>query len=87
MIPNAEILISTELIRMILDLPPSYKVVAARTTDADFGHTVRLVVEANELPAVLPGDQPHLVTPRFRHVNTGQAELAAIDVQHSRDRG
>jgi hypothetical protein len=87
MIPNAEILISTELIRMILDLPPSYKVVAARTTDADFGHTVRLVVEANELPPVRPGDQPHLVTPRFGRVETGRSEIAAIDVQHSQDCG
>lgn len=87
MIPNAEILISTELLRMILDLPASYRIVAGLTNDQDFGHTVRLLVEADKLPPVLPGQQPHLVQPVFQHVRTGQATLHRIEITASGDRG
>jgi len=81
--PNAEIPISTELLRMVMDLPPDYKIVGAYTNPSEFGHTIRLLVEAPSLPAVERGDPRHEVQPIFRRVDTGQALLDRIAVRLS----
>lgn len=84
--PNAEIVISTELLRLILDLPESYHITGARHSPQDEEGIVRLVVDATRLPAIDEGASPHLVTPLYQRVETGQATLQAVQIVASADR-
>lgn len=81
--PNAEIPIHCDLLRMILDLPASYRVVGARSSD---DHTVHLLIAADRLPKVADGQPLHLVQPLFQRVESGQATLLRIDVVTSDER-
>jgi hypothetical protein len=82
--PNAEILVSVELLRMILDLPASYRVVGAETER--YGELVSLLVESDRLPAIDEGDLRHQVTPIMQRVEGGQATLAELRVVLSTER-
>ena len=82
--PNAEIMISTHLLRMVLDLPPSYQIVGAERGDQT--DSVKLLVCADRLTAVADGEPRHLVTPIMRRVDAGQATLMRVDVVLSEDR-
>jgi hypothetical protein len=78
--PNAEIPISVELLRMILDLPPEYKIVGAFTPRGAWREEVRLLVETPDLPTVSRDGSRHVMQPVFRRVETGKAELLNINV-------
>lgn len=82
--PNGEILISVELLRMILDLPPSYQIVGAHSREP---HTIHLHVEAKDLPPIADDRAPrHLVTPVMKRVDTGKAELERLEIIPSEER-
>lgn len=85
--PNAEIEVSLDLLRMILDLPEDYRIVAGFTSHVDMRRTVTLQIEAKSLPSIGFAGRRHLVTPIYRAVNTGKAERSELIVVMGHDRG
>lgn len=81
---NAEIPIATDLLRLILDLPDSYRIVGAETEREC--QTIRLLVDATRLPDVRDDEPRHLITPVFHRADTGQAVLREIRIITSRER-
>lgn len=79
--PNAEIPISVEFLRMILDLPPEYRIVGAFTRADEIGHTFRLTVVASQLPATDDAAARHQLLPMYSHANAGRATLSHVDVR------
>lgn len=79
--PNAEIIVSLELMRMILDLPAEYSIVAADVTSE-----LRLCVHAPELTQPLPDKPLHLLTPIYRRARTGETELQELRITPAHER-
>jgi hypothetical protein len=73
--PNAELLISTDMLRMVLDLPASMRIIGIRAEPLDQPHTMRLQLDWDDLAPVLPGGVPALVVPTYARVDTCKAEL------------
>ena len=84
--PNAEMFASVELLRLIMDLPESYRIVAAENKAGEYGATIALLVEADRLPATEDGKPRHLLEPRWQRIENMQATLAEIRVTHSAER-
>jgi hypothetical protein len=81
---NAEVFISTFVLRDILDLPPEITVLGAVVEPHDFRDgVVRLVLNVPYLPS---GGMRHLVTPVLRSVEAGKATLERLDILPANER-
>ena len=79
MIANAEIRVSVEMLRMVLDLPPGYEITGA-VGDERVG-VISLLMEAKDLPPVEAGASRYVVTPIMMRVNTGRCVLRELQIE------
>lgn len=80
--PNAEMLVSVEMLRTMFDLPPEYQ---WQSTRPDGEYAFQFYVE--HLPDIGPFDRPHLLHPTYKVVRAGMVELDSMRVVPSTDRG
>lgn len=83
--PNAEIFVSLDLLRMILDLPSHIRIVRTSTVNEREGHLCLRVYD-DHLPDPQPADALHLITPKYYKAEAGQAKLMTLTVTPSLER-
>jgi hypothetical protein len=85
--PNAEIKVSLELLRMVLDLPETYRLVGVHQLSDDAGTSFSVIVCAQDLPPIPAGaSRPHLVTPIYERVGTWRTCVREIRVTPALER-
>lgn len=74
----ARIQLSTDLLRMVLDLPPSVKLVHVREGWLEQDKMIELTVTHPDVPEQDKPPWP-IITPIYHRVETGKAELKEIE--------
>ena len=85
--PNAEIHVTTELLRMILDLPPEYEVVGVEQLQKDYDRAiVKFLLKIPFLNDTEQGSPRHLITPHYDRVDGTRAVLRNVIVTPADER-